>query len=257
MDQERRDIYTGLKDKELKRKGFFIGESKFVVERMILSGWDLESVVCTPAQFAFFEGLVNGKCPVEVLSREEISSLVGYSFHRGVLAAGKRPAWPGVSSFLTGLEGSSLVLVCPAIADPSNIGALVRSCRAFGVQGILLGKTCGDPLSRIAIRASMGNVFYIPITYMEDEKETARLLKKRGFTLTGTVLDEEALQLNRVKNSRPEALIMGHEAQGLSDQWKSCCDRLVTIPMADTTDSLNVAAAGALFLYHLSQRGVK
>lgn len=252
MNDKRKHIYTGLKDKELKKQGFFIGESPFVVERMIQSGWELESILCTPARGEYYKTLAGTKCPVEVLPREEISSIVGYSFHRGVLAAGVRPSLPGVRAFLDALPGHALLLVCPLISDPSNIGALIRCARAFGVQGILFGKNCGDPLARIAIRASMGNVFFIPMAIMDDEEEAVKILHQKGYVLTGTVLDDNALKLNSIKSIRPEALVMGHEGEGLSPFWLESCDRLATIPMADATDSLNVAAAASVFLYHLS-----
>lgn len=254
MNDQRKKIYADLKDKELKRQGFFIGESQFVVERMISSDWELESVVCTPAQADYFKALINNRCPVEVLSKEEISSIVGYPFHRGVLAAGIRPRWPDVTSFLSGLSKNPLVLICPAVSDPSNVGAIIRCARAFGVQGIVFGKNCGDPLTRIGIRASMGNVFFTAMTFMDDEEDAVRILKEKGFMITGTVLDKKALKLNSLKSIRPEALVMGHEAEGLSEFWAAGCDRLVTIPMADSTDSLNVAAAASVFLYHLCLR---
>src|SRR5690606_14217240 len=113
-----------------------------------------------------------------------------------------------------------LLIACPNVDDPENLGSLIRIGTAFGADGMLLGRRCADPFARRVLRVSMGTALSLPIVECDDlAGELERLRSQRGFALAATVLDEIAIPLERV--SRPSRLILlfGNEAHGLAPEW--------------------------------------
>ena len=137
------------------------------------------------------------------------------------------------------------------ISDPANLGAAARTAEALGFGGILLSRTGVDPYSPKSLRASMGALLRLPVVVAPDFNEEIKALKEKGFTVTGTVVDSDALKINQISFSENEITVIGNEANGLSDQMKDICDRLVTIPMAGRAESLNAAAAAAIVMWEI------
>jgi tRNA G18 (ribose-2'-O)-methylase SpoU len=260
--------FQHLKERDLRREGIFVAEGRLLVERLLASGWEVLSVLSTPRFAAHFRRLASGRCPVVVAAQEQVAAIAGFPFHRGVLAAGPRPPLGELERFLEAEArgpggGPSMLLACPALTGAENLGAVLRSAAAFGVGGVLLGPRCCDPLSRRALKASMGAVFRLPLVELREERRAVALLEAAGFELVGASLAPAALPLadyrrGRVENRRKGALrkvvlVLGEEASGIPEPWRSGCDRVLTIPMAPGTDSLNVAVAAGIFLYCLQE----
>ena len=137
------------------------------------------------------------------------------------------------------------------ISDPSNLGAAARTAEALGFGGILLSRTGVDPYSPKSLRASMGALLRLPLVVAEDFQAEILSLKENGFTVTGTVVDADALKINNVSFGENEITVIGNEANGLTEEMKALCSRLVTIPMTGRAESLNAAAAAAIVMWEI------
>jgi tRNA G18 (ribose-2'-O)-methylase SpoU len=175
-----------------------------------------------------------------------IKQVVGFPFHRGVLALGERPENPVMPA------AARRVLVLEDLTDVDNLGALMRIGAAFGVDAALLSPRCADPYYRKALRTAVGCTFSLPVVRASAWPGELRLLRERlGCRLIAAVVDEAATPLSRYMPSEPLALCVGSEGPGLSAAARALCDDEVTIPMARGADSLNVAVAAAIILHHL------
>ena len=135
--------------------------------------------------------------------------------------------------------------------NPTNVGAIFRSAAALGMDAVLLTKGSSDPLYRRAIRVSMGTVFQVPWTWIDDVQE----LKALGFTTAAMALKDDTLSIrdDRLHQCEKLAIVLGTEGDGLAENTIANCDFTVKIPMTHGVDSLNVAAASAVAFWELGQ----
>jgi tRNA G18 (ribose-2'-O)-methylase SpoU len=178
---------------------------------------------------------------------------VGYRFHSGVIAAGRRRPLLKLEEVLGNLKKDepALLVVCPETSNTENLGLMIRIAAGFGATAMVLGELSCDPFYRQAIRVSMGTVFHLPIVQSESIARDLHEMKERwGVERVATVLDEDAEPLREAKRAARMAVLFGNEAQGLAEGIVKLCDRKVTIPMKRGTDSLNVAVAAGVVLYH-------
>lgn len=251
LEDSRLAPYRQLKRTNLTRwSGRFIAEGRLVVERLLASRFPVESVLLSDRRTALLEELeVPESVETLIVSEELAASLMGFAFHAGVMACGLRaleqqPIIP---------DERSLLVACPRMTDPDNLGSLIRIGRAFGIAGLLLGKGCADPFSRRTLRVSMGNTFELPIVECDDlANKLERLRAEHGYRLSATVLDSAATPLHRAERFPREVLLFGNETDGLEESWIRLCDRRLTIPMHGGTDSLNVTVAAGIFLHALT-----
>jgi tRNA G18 (ribose-2'-O)-methylase SpoU len=141
------------------------------------------------------------------------------------------------------------VVVIDGVVDTTNIGAIFRSAAALGVDAVLLTTNSCDPLNRRSIRVSMGTVFLVPWTWVEDPNT----LRDLGFKTVAMALTDRSVSLDDpALNAEPRlAIIMGTEGDGLPHDTIAEADYTVRIPMAHDVDSLNVAAAAAVAFWQL------
>lgn len=178
-------------------------------------------------------------------SRYEASELVGFKFHRGCLAIARKPPNPALSKF-----GPGIMVVLPEIADPGNLGTIIRNTAALGGSGVIIGRGA-SPFNAKAVRASAGNLFEIPVRLSPDLKDDLEALSKT-HTLIGASLASDAISLRQLPElQRPAALLLGPEDFGLTKEVEARCHHLAYIPMSREIDSLNVASASAIFLESL------
>ncbi len=192
--------------------------------------------------------------PVYVVPFEKIHAIVGFRFHRGVLACAQRTAWPAIEEIMRRGEGPCTLVVCPKLSDPENLGAIVRIGDVFGINAILAGPSCPDPLSRRVLRVSMGSALRLPVIVLDRLEETAsRLASSFQVELWAAVTDPLADSFDQ--RSRPDrlALILGDEDRGVDADWRARCLRSITIPMRPGAGSLNVAVAAGILLYNLTR----
>jgi tRNA G18 (ribose-2'-O)-methylase SpoU len=253
LDDPRILSYRNLRDRTLRGENIFLAEGAVVVERMLRSRYEAESILVDEEHAAAFAAMMP-RCPVYMATPDLIRAIAGFNFHRGALAVGRRPEGLRMDELMTlPLDAPCCVLVCPAVTKPENLGLLFRSAAAFGVSGIVLGHRCCDPLSRRCVRVSMGAVLEVPFARTDDPLiELPALRNTWHFERLAAVLDDAAVPLHKLAPPARTAWVFGNEYDGLTSHWLAECDRLVTIPMNPTVDSLNLGVAAGIFIHHWS-----
>jgi tRNA G18 (ribose-2'-O)-methylase SpoU len=200
--------------------------------------------------------LAASACPVYVAPDSVIGAILGFKFHSGVIACGRRPANPGLHQLVES-TGCTTLVVCPETHNTENLGSLIRIAGAMGAAGMLLGPRSCDPFFRRVVRVSMGAVFTLPIVRSADLRTDLMTLRNQWkFEIAATVVDDPVAEVLSSATRRPLrlAILFGSESQGLDPGWLGLCDRRLTIPMHLGNDSLNVAVAAGIFLWHLAGR---
>lgn len=242
--------YRNLPQSGLRPTGKFIAEGHVLVHRLLDSSLVTDSVLCSEQHYPTIRPLVPASLPVYVARASLLDSIVGFQFHRGVLACGQRPRDAKLSDLVPAAGDPRLVVVCPNVADPTNLAGVIRNSVAFGADGLLLGPGCADPYSRRAVRVSMGTVFQLPIRVAEQLEKELTYLQQSQFHLVATVLSDTATPVYKARVAPRLALLLGGEGFGLDDACQRLCDEHITLPMPDHVDSLNLATASGVFLYH-------
>ncbi len=143
----------------------------------------------------------------------------------------------------------AFLAVIEGVEKPGNLGAILRTADAAGVDGVIVSAGATDLHNPNVVRASLGTLFTVPLCEAPPP-ETIAWLRARRIAIVATLPDAPT-RYTAVDLRRPTAVVMGSEAHGLSDPWRSAADALVSIPMHGAADSLNLATATALLLYEV------
>ncbi|MGC4031081.1 MAG: RNA methyltransferase [Tepidisphaeraceae bacterium] len=231
----------------------FVAESEKIVRRLWASSYRCDTLLVSDKKLPRIVDDIPIGVDVLVVSEETMKDVLGFKFHSGVMATGVRRPYPTASDWLATNPPPGVLLVLPELTDPLNLGAILRNAAAFGVTGVLFGPQCRDPFSRQSIRTSMGTIFSLPLCRSDDVVADLKILRNAGYESWATVLDESATPLPKAGRPERVALLVGNEGPGLPPEVIAAADRRVTIEMSLGTDSLNVTAATAVFLYGLTR----
>jgi tRNA G18 (ribose-2'-O)-methylase SpoU len=258
LDDPRLAPYRNLKERDLAREGDrFIAEGENLVKRLLASRLKTESVLIADRHVTEMSSIVPAEVPLYVAPAQVVSGVLGYKFHSGIMAVGVRGRSPTVDEIMADAAtggGPVTLVICPEIEKTDNLGAMIRIAAAFGATAMILGERSCDPFFRQSVRVSMGTAFYLPIVRSDDlARDLRRLREHHGVELFATVLDETAESLETVRRPPRVGILFGNEAQGLRPEELALCRRHVTVPMRLGTDSLNVAIAAGIFLYHFAR----
>lgn len=232
----------------------FIVEGEIAVSRALESPFRIQTVVAIPSAAARLRGRLPAGATLLERSAAELRELVGFDFHRGVLATVLPPEGDRTVEAIAP-QGPALVVALERLADPANLGAIVRTARALGATALLADPKGADPYSRRAIRASMAHVFHLPVEVPSDLQGRVAALKTGGFSIVAATVGARArslASLERAALGDRVLLCLGHEGEGLAPGLVGLADHEVTIPIHEDVDSLNVAAAAAILLHALS-----
>ena len=260
--------YSRLTEAQLKRagegSGLFIAESINVIKAALEAGYRPVSLLTERKHLDKIEaelGALIGGTPVCTADGDELEKLAGYRLSRGVLCAMERRPLPAAEELLS---GASRVAVLEGVTDPTNIGSVIRSAAALGMDAVLLGGNCCDPLHRRAARVSMGAVFRIPwavIPCLAEDRNSIDLspLRDNGFMTLAAALSEGAVcpDDERLLGAEKLAVMLGSEGTGLSERTVKAADIAVKLPMSHGMDSLNVAAAAAVLFWIFAKKAPK
>ena len=250
------DIYARytevqLLNREYPEKGIFIAESPKVVERALDAGYKPVSCLIEKKHICG-EGkdVISrmGDTPIYTAEFDVLTHLTGFKLTRGMLCAMRRKPLQSIEDICL---NAKRIAILEDIMNPTNIGAIFRSAAALGMDAVLLTSACSNPLYRRSVRVSMGTVFQVPWTIMDNGGYDA--LKKMGFKKIAMALKEDTLSIRdpRLAEIDKLAVVLGTEGDGLSDETIADCDYTVKIPMSNGVDSLNVAAASAVAFFQL------
>ncbi|MCB9438682.1 MAG: RNA methyltransferase [Mycolicibacterium sp.] len=234
-------------------KGLVIAEGVLVAERMLASrfaphallGTDRRLTELTPALTA--AGRVD--LPYFRTSAEVMAEVVGFHLNRGVLAAARRTRELDPADLLA---AARTVAVLEGVNDHENLGSIFRNAAGLGVDAVLFGPGCADPLYRRAVRVSMGHALLVPFARTPAWPIGLRMLAEHGFTVLAMTPGPRSVSLAEAMTRAADArvaILVGAEGPGLTETALRAADLRVRIPMSRGTDSLNVATAAALAFY--------
>ena len=270
------DIYARLNEVQLlhyyePNGGIFIAESPNVIKRALDAGYNPISILIDRKEIKDDALDIITRCgdiPVYTADYDILKKLTGFALTRGLLCAMYRKSLPNVEAIIS---NARRIAVLENVVNPTNVGAIFRSAAALNIDAVLLTSACSDPLYRRASRVSMGTVFQVPWTYLNDEvlkNEKNNLLLENalspkscyvhtlqdlGFKTAALALTDDSVSINNSQLMAEEklAIILGTEGEGLLESTIKACDYTVKIPMSHGVDSLNVAAASAVAFWQL------
>lgn len=236
-------------------KGLVIAEGVLVAQRMLASRFTPHAFLGTDRRLAELEpDLTATDAPYYRASAEVMAEVVGFHLNRGVLAAARRPVELAPAEVLS---GARTVAVLEGVNDHENLGSIFRNAAGLGVDAIIFGAGCADPLYRRAVRVSMGHALLVPFARAEHWPADLKDMRANGFRLLAMTPNPQAATLAAVMDDlagERVAVLVGAEGPGLTETAMCLADVRVRIPMSRGTDSLNVATAAALAFYERSRR---
>jgi len=261
LDAPEFELYRTLRRiEEHERAGVLVATNVKVVQRLFASRFEVLSALLTPAWFEKFEGSLRARPEREIVvyvgEKFLLETITGYHLHQGALAVGRIPQQPTLAEILAQSPRPLLIAAVEGIASAENLGAVVRSCAAFGVHFLIVGETCVSPLQRRAVSGSMGSIFEQNFVRAENLVATLNTLRANGIYCVAAHLALDATKLAEVNLRGDTCLVFGAEGPGLSAAVVAACDGVAQIVMPTHMNSLNVASATAVFLYEaVRQRG--
>ena len=254
LQDERIAMFSSMTEAQLRNRlnaeqGIFIAESPKVIHVALKAGYEPLALLCEEKHILGDAADIikaHPDMPVYTGSRELLAQITGYTLTRGVLCAMRRKPEPTLEDVL---QKAHRVCVIDAVCDTTNIGAIFRSAAALGIDAVLLTRSSCDPLNRRAIRVSMGTVFLVPWTWLDNYDSLHHL----DFKTAAMALSDNSISLDNpiLKAQDRLAIIMGTEGDGLPQETIDKADYTVRIPMQHDVDSLNVAAAAAVAFWEL------
>ena len=265
------DVFSRISEAQLFRfyepdTGIFLAESAYVVERALEAGYEPLAMLLETGRMEtegrpVFEAIERiwgreklDSIPIYTADHAIVTQLTGYAMVRGLWMTLRRKPEIPVEEFC---RDKKHITVLYDVMNPTNVGAIIRSAAALGMDGVLLTHASVDPLTRRSARVSMGTVFQIPWTKASRAESEGvnpvRMLQSFGYKTVAMALTEDSTSIDNaeIRANEKLAVFMGTEGTGLPKDVISACDYRVMIPMYHGVDSLNVAAASAISFWEL------
>lgn len=236
--------------KERTKTGLFVAEGLRLCKEALQSDITVKTVLVSNS---FIEkhgdevDIILASCDNVVLISDSVSQKLGDTVSsQGIFCLCEIP------ENSTEIQGKKII-VLENLQDPGNIGTIIRSAQAFGIDGVAFVGNCADVYSPKVLRSTMGTVFSTPIYRFSSMTQAKEELKKIGCEILGAVLDENSQKLSQIKFKDACAVVIGNEANGLSDLAKSTCDSFVFIEMSGNAESLNAAVAASVIMWEMQK----
>jgi len=210
-----------------------------------------------PAVREIMDAAAQRGVPVQRASAHRVKVLAGNGRHdQGVLADVVAPRMRPLAAFLSGLAGvgtAASVLVLDQITNPANVGMILRTATAAGLDGVVLPRRGVPGVDPLVVKASAGVAFHAPVLRCATAAEACSALSDAGFSLLGLAAGAP-YSVFTAPLPRRAAFVLGNETSGVSDPVRAAVDRWLSIPMAGGVESLNVASAAAVLCFELVRR---
>lgn len=182
--------------------------------------------------------------------KTKLDQMVDHQNHQGValaVAAYKYATIDDLFANAAAHDEAPFFLILDELADPHNLGSILRTADAAGVHGLIIPKRRAVGLTSVVAKTSTGAIEHVPVARVTNLVQTANELKDRGVWLFGT--DMQGTDYRRWDAKGPVALVIGNEGKGISSLLKKTCDEMLTIPMIGHVQSLNASVAASLLIY--------
>jgi len=234
----------------------FLIEGMRLCEELANSDWETESVLFTSS----FQKSSTGKKLLQKLESknvktipvksEEVKKLSDTVTPQGIICVVKIKEF---SLDELWSEDSNIILALDAIRDPGNVGTLIRTADAFGIDGVILSSDTVELYNPKVVRSTMGSIFHLPIFDEINLEKIIPQLKKRNFKIYGTDA-KEGKDLDKLDYSEGICLLIGSESEGLNKNLLELSDEIIRIPIFGRAESLNASVAGGILLYEITKR---
>ena len=254
IESSANEFYKHLKKlhtaKERAKTSHYIAEGKRAVADAIKNNADIFALVICRGYTPDF--------PIEKFKVYELSQKLFDDVKETVTSQGIMAV---INYKIQNFNGSDIaafdtLLYLDSVTDPGNMGTIIRSADALGAEGIILSKGCVDIFNPKVVRSTMASLLNVPVFIDADTFATFDTLKDRGYDIVGTFPKAKVLSCD-YSYSKKTVLVMGNEANGISDEVEKHCTSAVTIPMLGNAESLNVATACTVMLYEIMTKKIK
>lgn len=230
--------WKALKDRKGRREsGCFLVEGRKMVEEALASAFDVETVLVQEGM-ELPDGLT---MPVYELPAHVLAAVCDTKTPQGIAAVVRMKEQSALGKHIVVLDG---------VQDPGNVGTIIRTADAAGLDGVLLSTQCADVFSPKVLRATMGSIFRMNLRTTDDLLGELTKLREKGYSILSSQLDGTPFY-EREKVAEQFALIIGNEGNGVSEQVQQTATHRVRLPMRGGAESLNAAIAAAIMMYEL------
>lgn len=240
------------KSRERKKQACFVVEGLREIERAHTAGyeWDCLMIHENVTDFQLLKSVQQNNTPIYTLTPELFEKMSIRSGTEKVIGIAKTKEHPLAT---LQLPENPLVVVIEAPEKPGNIGAILRTVAATAIDAVLIANPKTDLYNPNIIRSSLGGVFGIPIA-LDSSKNILDFLKTKKFTLAAAAIAAKNISYNEFDYQPPCAIILGSEADGLTDIWLKNASPIIKIPMNDRIDSLNLSVSAGILIYEALRR---
>lgn len=238
----------GLKQKKNRiETGLFIADGDLLTIEALQSGADVAEVLVCESKTEAFSEILNlaraGNVPIVCVTEHVMEKLSDTVSPQGIAALVRLP------DFSLPKPKGGLVCLLESVADPGNVGTIIRTADAVGADAVILCGECADAYAPKTVRATMGSIFHLPVVHAKDACEAAKFYKMQGYCAVGTHLHGKDAFDPNVAWQKKTLLVTGSEARGMSAELSELCDVLLKLPMPGAAESLNAAVATGIFAY--------
>lgn len=224
-------------------------ESGHEINKLLILDGQVEGSIRKIIQMAKDKGIV-----VQQVERQKLNAITDGGNHQGVLAYVSPYDYADMADIIQKAEdkANATILLLDEISDPHNLGSILRSAEAFGVEGVVIPKRRSAALSATVAKTAVGALEHVPVARVNNLNQAIEELKDKGYWIIGADMTGEALGGADLKGKI--AVILGSEGFGIARLTKEKCDKLVKIPMVGKLSSLNVSVAASVILYEVSKQ---
>lgn len=212
----------------------------------------LTQVFATEAHFPL-PTLPDG-CEVHAVSRSVYEKLTDENAPEGIFCVARHLDRLHKSATIYNVQNLGSRFMAVSVRDPGNLGTIMRTALAMGIDLLLLSEDCADLYNPRTIRGAMGALFSLPTLTLSDMESSIGVLRSQGYDVYATALRADALDLRSIEVAKNTCFVVGNEGHGLPNTLIDACDRTVIIPMKQGSESLNVASASSLLLWEMGKQ---
>lgn len=254
IDDKRINVFKSLRGKapELLENHLFIAEGEKVFAKLLASELAIVSIFATENYYHKYQDEIAKKNINEsrkfVARKSIMEQIVGFRLHSGVMALARQPEDTKLCDL-----GEQIVVI-NGVIDAENVGSIVRNAVAFGFNSIIYDSNSSSPYLRRAVRVSMGNIFHLKTHKCDSLLDTIEELKTKGYEVVSSEICDNALPIYNYSFSQKVAIIFGSEGYGVAKEILDVSDKIVSIPIKEQVNSLNVASSSAIILFYISSK---
>lgn len=242
-----------LKNRKYREEaGLFCFEGRKLFAEALAKGVELVQVFATEEHFPLPP--LPDRCAVHAVSRSVYEKLTDENAPEGIFCIARTLDRLHRSATIYDEKAQGGRFMAVSVRDPGNLGTIMRTAAAMGIERLLLSDDCADLYNPRTIRGAMGALFSLPTLTLSDPTGSVDALKDAGYTVCAAALRKDALDLRAVEVSKTTCFVVGNEGHGLPDELIDRCSETVIIPMREGSESLNVASASALLLWEMGKK---